>query len=336
MRPKLSFVIPFLDEEQTLAELFDRIAKAVAPLLAEGETWELVFVDDGSRDESVAVVEELVEKHPEVRLVELQGNFGKSAALSAGFSRAQGRVVFTLDADLQDDPKEIPRFLEKLDEGYDLVSGYKQQRNDPITKVFPSRVFNWMVRRATGITLHDVNCGFKAYRDVVLKNVRLYGELHRFVPVLAHWKRFRVGELVVEHHARKFGHSKFGGGRFFRGLMDLLTVVFLMKYERRPAHFFGGIGGATLLLGVVICGYLAVIWFGGQSIGHRPLLSLGVLLIVVGVQILATGMIAELMVHSRADVPYVVRREIGQQDVGPARATAEPSKQGVSAASQQT
>jgi glycosyltransferase involved in cell wall biosynthesis len=319
MRPKLSFVIPFLDEEKTLAELHRRIAEAVGPILAEDETWELVFVDDGSRDESVAVVEELVAKHPEVRLVELQGNFGKSAALSAGFTNAQGRIVFTLDADLQDDPKEIPRFIEKLGEGYDLVSGYKEKRNDPITKVFPSRVFNWMVRRSTGITLHDVNCGFKAYRDVVLKNVRLYGELHRFVPVLAHWKRFRVGELVVEHHARKFGESKFGGGRFFRGLMDLLTVVFLMKYERRPAHFFGGIGVATLLAGVAVCAYLAVIWFGGQSIGHRPLLSLGVLLIVVGVQILATGLIAELMVHSRADVPYVIRRIVGRDDVGPAR-----------------
>lgn len=322
MATALSFVIPFLDEEKTLAELYERIAAAAGPTLAPGESFEVLFIDDGSRDGGVAVVEELCAAHPEVKLIELQGNFGKSAALAAGFSLARGRVIFTLDADLQDDPKEIPRFLEKLDEGYDLVSGYKQKRNDPITKVFPSRVFNWMVRRATGIALRDVNCGFKAYRDVVLKNVRLYGELHRFVPVLAHWKRFRVGEIVVEHHERKHGHSKFGGGRFFRGLMDLLTVVFLMKYERRPAHFFGGIGTLTLLLGVVICGYLAAIWIGGQSIGHRPLLSLGVLLIVVGVQILATGLIAELMVHSRPDVPYVVRRVVESKPSTPAPAEA--------------
>jgi len=309
MSVAFSFVIPFLNEEKTLRELFDRIDEAVRPLLGDDERFEVLFVDDGSTDDSVAEVEKLIEEHPEIRLIELQGNFGKSAALAAGFQRVSGRVVFTLDADLQDDPKEIPRFLEELDRGFDVVSGYKRKRNDPITKVLPSRVFNWMVRRATGITLHDVNCGFKAYRKAVLENVRLYGELHRFVPVLAHWKRFRVGEIVVQHHARQFGVSKFGGGRFFRGLMDLLTVVFLMKYERRPAHFFGGLGSITLLSGFAICLYLVVIKFMGHPIGHRPLLSLGVLLIVVGVQILATGLIAELMVHARADGPFVIKRE---------------------------
>lgn len=309
MSVAFSFVVPFLNEEKTLAELFERIATATRPLLEDGESFEVLFVDDGSTDGSVAEVEKLVEEHPEVRLVELQGNFGKSAALAAGFLRVRGRIVFTLDADLQDDPKEIPRFLERLAQGYDVVSGYKKKRNDPITKVVPSRVFNWMVRRSTGITLRDVNCGFKAYRRVVLDNVRLYGELHRFVPVLAHWKRFKVGEIVVEHHARQFGESKFGGGRFFRGLMDLLTVVFLMKFERRPAHFFGGIGSLTLLAGFGICAYLVVQKLLGQAIGHRPLLSLGVLLIVVGVQILATGLIAELMVHVRADGPFVIKRE---------------------------
>lgn len=313
----LSFVIPFMNEEKTLKKLCHRIQKAVAPLLAADETYEIVFIDDGSTDGSVEVVEELVRNHAEVRLIELQGNFGKSAALAAGFGEARGKIVFTLDADLQDDPKEIPRFLEKLDEGYDVVSGYKQKRNDPWTKVLPSRVFNAMVRRSTGIELHDVNCGFKAYRDVVLKNVRLYGELHRFIPVLAHWKRFRIGEIVVEHHARKHGVSKFGGGRFFRGLMDLMTVVFLMKYERRPAHFFGGLGALTLFAGFVVCAYLAVLKLLGHSIGHRPLLSLGVLLTVVGVQILATGMIAELMVHSRRDMPFVIRRTIVNE--GPPR-----------------
>lgn len=326
-RPRLSFVIPFLNEEKTLRELFDRIKEAVRPLLGAGETFEVLFIDDGSTDDSAAVVEGLVGEYPEVRLIELQGNFGKSAALAAGFRQTSGEIVFTLDADLQDDPKEIPRFLEKLNEGFDVVSGYKEKRNDPFTKVLPSRVFNWMVRRSTGITLHDVNCGFKAYRHRVLKNVRLYGELHRFVPVLAHWKRFRVGEIVVEHHARQHGVSKFGGGRFFRGLMDLLTVVFLMKYERRPAHFFGGLGTLTLLSGLGVGAYLVVLKLMGEAIGHRPLLNLAVLLVVVGVQILATGLIAELMVHSRADMPFVVRRVVAH----PQRALSSPVSQRASA-----
>src|SRR4051812_37158039 len=309
--PKLSFVIPFMNEEATLEELYRRIAEAVRPTLAASETFELIFIDDGSTDGSVAVAERLVAAHPEVSLLELQGNFGKSAALAAGFTEARGEIVFTLDADLQDDPKEIPRFLTKLDEGFDLVSGYKEKRNDPITKVVPSRIFNAMVRRLTGVRLHDVNCGFKAYRAVVLKNLRLYGEMHRFVPVLAHWKRFKIGEIVVEHHARKFGKSKFGGGRFFRGLMDLLTVFFLLKYERRPAHFFGGVGALISLSGVGILSYLTVIWFMGEQIGRRPLLILGVLCVVVGVQILATGLIAELIVHlGAAQAPYVVRRRL--------------------------
>jgi glycosyltransferase involved in cell wall biosynthesis len=309
--PRLSFVIPFLNEEKSLGELYRRIAAAATATLAAGESFEVVFVDDGSRDDSVKEVEKLIANHPEVELIQLQGNFGKSAALAAGFGRARGQVVFTLDADLQDDPKEIPRFLQKLDEGYDLVSGYKRTRHDPWHKVFPSRIFNWMVRKSTGITLHDVNCGFKAYRRKVLDNVRLYGEMHRFVPVLAHWKRFRVGEIEVEHHARKFGVSKFGGGRFFRGLMDLMTVTFLLRYERRPLHFFGTLGALFLALGVALGIHLTVIWFGGESIGHRPLLILSVLLVVIGVQVLATGLIAELIVHlARNEPPYVVGRVV--------------------------
>jgi glycosyltransferase involved in cell wall biosynthesis len=302
-----------MNEEATLETLYERIAQSVQSVLAPGETFEVIFIDDGSTDESVKAVERLVPLHPEITLLELQGNFGKSAALAAGFERARGRIVFTLDADLQDDPKEIPRFVQKLGEGYDLVSGYKRKRNDPISKVLPSRVFNWLVRTTTGIRLHDVNCGFKAYRDVVLQNVRLYGEMHRFVPVLAHWKRFRIGEIAVEHHARAFGKSKFGGGRFFRGLMDLMTVVFLLRYERRPAHFFGGIGTATLLLGFAFGAYLTFLKILGHNIGQRPLLILSVLLIVVGVQILATGLIAELLVHmNRNDGPFLVRRVVSK------------------------
>jgi glycosyltransferase involved in cell wall biosynthesis len=309
-----------MNEEDTLRELSDRIDAAARDCLKPGQTYELIFIDDGSRDGSVRVIEQLLQDRPNVTLLELQGNFGKSAALAAGFTAAKGEVVFTLDADLQDDPKEIPRFLEKIDEGYDLVSGYKAKRHDPITKVVPSRIFNGMVRRLTGIKLHDVNCGFKAYRAVVLTNLRLYGEMHRFVPVLAHWKRFRIAEIVVEHHARKFGYSKFGGGRFFRGLMDLLTVFFLLKYERRPAHFFGGVGAIVLLSGIFVCGYLTILKILGNDIGHRPLLMLGVLMVVVGVQILGTGLIAELIVHlGAAQAPYVLRRTLHSErpvDVG--------------------
>ncbi len=318
MQPTISFVVPFMNEEKTLRELYERIAEAARGVLKPGETFELIFIDDGSTDGSLREAEALANEHAEVELLELQGNFGKSAALACGFERARGRIVFTLDADLQDDPKEIPRFIQKLGEGYDLVSGYKEKRHDPFTKVVPSRVFNALVRWLTGIRLHDVNCGFKAYRREVLENVRLYGEMHRFVPVLAHWKRFRIAEIVVEHHARKFGQSKFGGGRFFRGLMDLLTVFFLLKYGRRPAHFFGGLGAMTLLSGIAICGYLTVLKILGHEIGGRPLLILGVLLVVVGVQILATGLIAELLVHIGSNQPpYVLRRAVSGQ--GPAR-----------------
>ena len=302
----ISFVVPFLNEQDTLEELHRRIAAELGD-----RPFEVVFVDDGSTDGSVKVIERLLASHPEVRLVQLRGNFGKAAALAAGFDHARGEIVFTLDADLQDDPKEIPRFLQKLDEGFDCVSGYKQVRHDPWHKVFPSRVFNAMVRALTGVPLHDVNCGFKCYRAEVVKNVRLYGELHRFVPVLAHLKRFRVAEIVVEHHARRFGVSKFGAGRFSRGLMDLLTVWFLLKFDRKPSHFFGRVGGLSLFAGLGVLGYLTVLKLLGEAIGHRPLLILGVLLVMVGVQILATGLLAELIVSTAApQAPYLLRRVV--------------------------
>ena len=316
MSPELSFVIPFMNEEQTLRPLFEGIRES-----AEGldKSFELIFIDDGSTDGSAAVAEALCRENPGVvKLIALRGNFGKSAALAAGFGEAHGQVVFTMDADLQDDPKEIPRFLEKLDEGFDLVSGYKKTRHDPITKVVPSRIFNAMVRWLTGTHLHDVNCGFKAYRHVVIENVRLYGELHRFVPILAHARRFRIGEIEVLHHPRKHGVSKFGGGRFFRGLMDLLTVYFIMRYERRPAHFFGGVGALCSIGGFGILSYLTVLWFMGEAIGHRPLLSLGVLLVVVGIQFLATGLIGELLVHIGGTAPpYLVRHVVYEEPEHP-------------------
>jgi len=316
MKTAYSFVIPFLNEEATLAELVDRIGAAIRPHVPAGERYEILLIDDGSTDGSAGVAESLARTHPEVIFLQLRGNFGKSAALAAGFEHARGDIVFTLDADLQDDPKEIPRFLAELEKGFDVVSGYKQKRHDPWHKVIPSRIFNGMVRKLTGVRLRDVNCGFKAYRAAVVKSVRLYGEMHRFVPVLAHWRRFRVGEIVVEHHARRFGVSKFGTGRFYRGLMDLLTVFFLLKYDRKPMHLFGLPGAAATGAGFLICLWLSIAWAMGQSIGHRPLLALGVLLIVVGVQILATGLIAELVVHlgGRSQAPYEIARIVGASD----------------------
>jgi glycosyltransferase involved in cell wall biosynthesis len=310
MRPAISFVIPFLDEEPTLVELFDRIAAATRPT---GRSFEVIFVDDGSRDGGAARVAELAARHPgEVKVIELRGNFGKSAALAAGFERAAGEVVFTLDADLQDDPKEIPRFLAALDGGLDVVSGFKKTRHDPWHKVLPSRAFNWLVRRLTGVPLHDINCGFKCYRAEVLRDVRVYGELHRFIPALAAMNRFSVGEIVVEHHPRRHGVSKFGARRFFRGLMDLFTVSFLAKYDRKPLHFFGWIGALLCLAGTGICLYLTALWCSGERIGQRPLLTLGVLLIVIGVQVLTTGLLAELIVHVAGDArPYRIRRTVG-------------------------
>lgn len=316
MKPILSFVIPFLNEEATLQELYRRIAETVAGL-SEPHRFEVIFVDDGSTDGSVAKVEELARSHPEITLIELRGNFGKSAALAAGFERARGEIVFTMDADLQDDPKEIPRFLAKLEEGYDVVSGFKKKRHDPWHKVIPSRIFNGMVRKLSGVPLRDVNCGFKAYRGEVVRSVRLYGEMHRFVPVLAHWRRFRIAELVVEHHPRRFGVSKFGVSRFYRGLMDLLTVVFLLKFDRKPMHFFGLPGLSSVVAGLGICGYLTALWVLGEPIGGRPLLILGVLLLVVGVQILATGLIAELLVHlgTKDEAPFEIRRILQGSDL---------------------
>ncbi|MEE8169395.1 MAG: glycosyltransferase family 2 protein [Phycisphaerae bacterium] len=309
----LSIVIPVYNEEASL----DQLHQALRTVLERVESsYEILFVDDGSSDGSAARVRALAERDPHVRLIPLRGNFGKSAALAAGFDQCRGQIVITMDADLQDDPEEIPRFLTMIEAGYDLVSGYKKTRHDPWHKVAPSRVYNWIVRRATGIELHDVNCGFKGYHRDVIEEIRVYGSLHRLIPVLAHWRRFRIGELVVKHHPRRFGHSKFGIGRFYEGLVDLFSVTFLMRYERRPAHFFGKLGMLFGAMGFLCCAYLTVLWFQGHGpIGQRPLLILGILLIIVGVQFFATGLIAELLsrVTRWQERPYAVTRRQPRQ-----------------------
>ena len=234
--PDISIVVPLLNEEQSLGELADQITKALAKT---SYSYEILFIDDGSTDRSWEIVEQLAEKHVEIQGIRLRRNYGKSDALQTGFDRSSGRFVVTMDADLQDDPNEIPAMIEKLENGADLVSGWKKKRHDPISKTIPSRFFNAVTRWVTGIKLHDFNCGLKAYRKEVVENITLYGEMHRYVPLLAKWEGFgRIEEQVVQHHPRKYGNTKFGISRFLNGFLDLVTLLFINRYVNRPMHFF--------------------------------------------------------------------------------------------------
>jgi glycosyltransferase involved in cell wall biosynthesis len=288
----VSVVVPVYNEERSVELLYDEVASA---LDGTGREWEAVFVDDGSTDGSFAALTRLHARTAQVRVVRLRRNFGKAAALAAGFAEAAGEIVVTIDADGQDDPAEIPRLLAKLEEGYDLVSGWKTRRRDPWRRRLLSRVFNAVTGWVSGVRLHDMNCGFKAYRAEVVRGLALYGELHRFLPVLAHERGFRIAELPVNHRPRAHGRSRYGLERYLRGFFDLITVSFMGRYRRRPLHLFGGLGLAAGLTGFAVCLYLTVLWLGGSPIGHRPLLTLGVLLVVVGVQFLSLGLLAELL-----------------------------------------
>jgi glycosyltransferase involved in cell wall biosynthesis len=288
----ISVVVPVYDEELTLAPLYDELAAALEPL---GRAWEVVFVDDGSTDSSFAALTRLHAARENVRVVRLRRNFGKAAALAAGFAHTHGDVVITIDADLQDDAGEIPRLLAKLDEGFDLVSGWKTKRRDPGIRRLLSKLFNSATSRISGLRLHDLNCGLKAYRADVLRGLRLYGELHRFVPVLAHYRGFRVAELPVNHRPRRHGRSRYGPERYLRGFLDLLTVTFIGRYRHRPLHLFGGLGLLLTTLGLVVLVYLTVLKATGEAIGHRPLLLLGVLLVVVGLQFFSLGLLSEMI-----------------------------------------
>jgi glycosyltransferase involved in cell wall biosynthesis len=311
----ISVVIPLYNEAESLEVLHDELDRVFAdPALGPAE---FVFIDDGSRDRSWAVVQAMAARDPRVRAIRFRRNFGKAAALTAGFQAVHGDVVFTLDGDLQDDPAEIPKFLRKLDEGLDVVSGWKRRRLDPWHKVYPSRVFNAMVSGLTGCNLHDHNCGFKVYRRAVLDEVGIYGELHRFVPVLAHSKGFRVGEIEVNHRARKFGASKYGFSRFVKGLLDLLTVRFLTRFNQRPLHVMGGVGLALLTLGGLGLFYLAVIWvLGYRPIGDRPLLIYSAALLGVGTQLVSLGILAELVTsyNLQANDTYSIAETVGPDD----------------------
>ena len=298
MTRSLSIVIPLLDEEESLHALYDAIMAVVE---REGYDAEIIFVDDGSRDGSYSIIRQLGEHDPRVHAIRFRRNFGKSAGLSEGFKVAQGDIIITMDADLQDDPEEIPNLLAKLDEGYDLVTGWKKRRNDPITKTLPSKVFNGMTSLLTSLRLHDFNCGLKAYRREAAKDIRITRGMHRFMPALAHWRGFRVAEIPVQHHARKFGHSKYGFKRFIEGILDLMTVILLTRYVTRPLRFFGWIGTMLMSTGFCIELYITYLRFTYGSVMNRyPLLWSGVLMIIVGLQLLSTGLLAELVASSRS------------------------------------
>lgn len=303
----ISVVIPVYNEALSLPALHEQLSRN---LKAIGGSYEIILVDDGSSDDSFQVMSQLHQQDKHVKVIQFRRNFGKAAGLAAGFAKAKGEIIFTLDADLQDDPDEIPKFLEKLEQGYDFITGWKYPRHDPISKTLPSKLANGTIRLTTGVKVHDMNCGFKAMRKEVAKELNLYGDMHRYIPVLVNWRGFRTTEVKVKHHPRKFGSSKYGVGRLSRGLFDFVTIIFLTRFNRRPLHFFGWFGLISFVLGIMIDAYLTVLWFMGEKIGHRPLLALGTLLIIIGVQFFSFGLLAEMFnfeTNSR-EANYTIRQ----------------------------
>ncbi|MCH7754007.1 glycosyltransferase family 2 protein [candidate division KSB1 bacterium] len=307
---KISIVVPLFNEEESLVELHQQLSKAVCSL---EKPIEFLFIDDGSTDNSMQVLSELHKKDPQVRVVQFRRNYGKSAALALGFKEACGEFIITLDADLQDEPDEIPNLIKKLEEGFDLVSGWKKVRKDPFIKNNTSKLFNYVTRKMTGLRIHDINCGLKAYRREVTDTVNVYGQLHRFLPVLAQWQGFNVGEVVVKHNPRKYGRTKFGASRFIAGFFDLVTVLFITRYTKRPLHLFGLIGLVSFAVGVGISAYLAVErLLLGKYLSDRPLLFLGILAIIVGVQFVSIGLLGEMITESRKDnTDYSIKKTLG-------------------------
>ncbi len=306
--PHLSIVIPVLNEAESLEELVRRIREALS---GEGYGWEVLFVDDGSTDATGEVLERLHAADPRVRAIRFRRNYGKSPALAVAFREARGERVVTMDGDLQDEPREVPRLLARLEEGYDLVSGWKKVRHDPWTKTAPSRLFNLVTSMMSGIRLHDFNCGLKAYRSEVTQTLDVYGELHRYLPAMAHFNGFRVTELPVEHHARVHGQSKFGAARFLNGFLDLLTVLFVTSSRRSPLHVFGRVALVFAAIGAVMLGYVVLRWVAGDPIRVRPLLLFGVGFEIVAIQFVSLGLLGELIARHRSPDEYHVRARIG-------------------------
>ena len=308
----LSIVVPLYNEEKNVEPLCAQLKTALEGV---GREYEIIIVDDGSTDGSFDILKRLHRGNEHLKVIRFRRNFGQTAAFAAGFDRSQGEVVITMDADLQNDPADIPLLLEKIEEGYDVVSGWRLHRKDPfLTRRLPSMIANWLISQVTGVHLHDYGCSLKAYRREVVKNVQLYGELHRFIPAIANWMGVSVAEVPVRHYPRRFGRSKYGLSRTARVLLDLLTVRFLLSYSTRPIHIFGGLGLISFAAGIGLGGYLSFVKFGlGQDIGDRPLLLLAILLMVMGVQLISMGLLGELVVrtyYETLDKPIYAVREI--------------------------
>lgn len=290
----LSAVVPVFNEEESLSLFYKDLSKEIKKL---GKDYEIIFVDDGSTDHSLEMLKDLAKKDKRVKIFSFRKNQGKAEALTLGFEKAKGDFVVTLDADLQDQPSEIEKLLKKAREGWDLVSGWRKNRRDPLPKVISSKVFNWIASIFWGLKLHDYNCGLKIYRSEAVKNLNLYGGLHRFIPLLVYQQGFRVAEVSISHSPRKFGKSKYGFSKLWKDMPDIFTMLFLSKYSQRPLHFFGTVGIFSLLFGFVILIYLSVLHFQGEAIGNRPLLFFGILLVLTGFQVLFTGFLADLFLH---------------------------------------
>ncbi len=308
----VSVVVPVYNEVESLPHLIEAIASSIQP---SGLSYQIICVDDGSKDGSAELLKQFAGSRDDLCAVLLRRNYGQTAAMSAGFDRATGRAIVTLDGDLQNDPADIPLLLAKLNEGYDLVSGWRKNRQDnTISRLIPSKIANWLIGRVTGVTLHDYGCSLKAYKSELVADLNLYGELHRFLPALAFIEGARIAELPVRHHARRFGQSKYGIWRTFRVLMDLLTISFMKKFLTRPMHVFGLLGLSSMTLGTVLGIYLTFVKFGlGQSIGNRPLLILAVVLLLTGVQLFCFGLLAEVMMrtyHESQGKPIYRVREV--------------------------
>ena len=306
----ISLVIPVYNEEENLKLLYQKLKETLEPL---GKEHEIIFVDDGSQDNSPKILDQLARKDPHVKVIHFRRNFGQTAALAAGFDLAQGEIVVTLDADLQNDPADIPKLLEKMEEGYDVVSGWRKDRKDPyLSRILPSAMANWLISKVTGVKLHDYGCTLKAYRQEVVKELNLYGELHRFLPALASWMGVRIAEIPVTHHPRRFGKSKYGISRTFRVILDLILVQFLLRYSTRPIRIFGGAGLISFVLGLLLGCYLSIIKIlFRHPIGNRPLLILSVLLIILGIQLLSLGILGEFLTRiyyeGQNKKPYVIK-----------------------------
>jgi glycosyltransferase involved in cell wall biosynthesis len=310
----ISLVIPLLNEDESIEKLHQKINGV---LKKNNYPFEIIYIDDGSTDNSVKKIEHLRKNSEEkIKIIQFRRNFGKAAALSAGFKEAEGDLIITMDADLQDEPEEIPKMINKINEGYDLVSGWKQDRKDPKIKLFSSKIFNFTISSLTGIKLHDFNCGFKIYRREVIKNIDVYGELHRFLPVLAHQKGFKVGEEKVKHNSREYGISKYGRSglrRIKNYILDTINIFLITKYSKKPLHFFGNVGLIFFLIGFVIESYLTFLRLTTGSIqNHTPLLMLGILLIIIGTQLISLGLLGEIIIrfNQKRDDVYSIKKKL--------------------------